>query len=461
MEIKLVQTFREYKKDNKILYLFPNIPFWFVSSNEFESIMDKLKKGVNQEILFPKLGENTKKLILDLIDIGILSKDKKIYDKIEKIVPKKRIWDVYDICEFELTLRCNLKCKHCYISAGIPSEGEITLKEIENVLNNLKEFHKKDMRGKRIVLTGGEPFIREDLLEIIELITKHGFQILINSNGLMINDQHIKSLKKYHNLQICISLDGLKESHENLRGIGTFEKTIEIIKKLSDSGINTSINMLCHKKNFNELEDLFKLTKDLKLHGINPVPVVLMGRAKEFGIEPVPEKEFYRGIFNIFQKNQEYIKLMRRTSFINLVAGLAVNVKSHYCGTGSRGTFFISYDGKVYPCPNMRFANYLLGDIKKRSLLEIIKENPIIKKLSNLSVNTMNDQCKNCDVKYFCGGFCRGETYYNTHNLNSPYIRCIEYKEGIIEALWILSEYPEFFEKRAQEFYENSKELNY
>lgn len=460
MKLRLVETFTKYTRNNLILYLFPNLPFWFVASNKFDVLIKKLQKGIGKDELFSGLGENTRMLIQDLVTIGIISEGNNITRNLEKIVPKKRIWEVYDVCEFELTLKCNLRCKHCYISAGVPSKNEITLKEIEFVLDDLKEFHKKDMCGKRIVLTGGEPFIRKDILEIIDAITKHGFNILINSNGLLISDEQIKRLKKYKNLQICISLDGLKINHEKIRGKNTFDKTLEQIKKLSSFGINTSINMLCHQGNFHDLEKLFELTTNLKLHGINPVPVVLMGRANDFEIKPVPEKYFFRGIFNVLQKKPEYSQLMRRTSFVNMVAALAVNVKSHYCGTGSRGTFFISFDGKVYPCPNMRFANFSLGSIREKRFLEIVKNNPILDKLSCLSVDTMNNKCKNCDVRYFCGGFCRGETFYNTKDINSPYVRCKEYKEGILEALWLLAENPSFFEKRTKEFYDNSKELS-
>lgn len=458
-KLQLVEKLSKYEKDGNLLYVFPNLPFWFVSSSRFDIFMNQLQKGISKEDLFKNLNKNSISLIEKLIDIGIISVNGERKDNLERIVPKKRIWDVYDVCEFELTLKCNLRCTHCYISAGVCDDNEITLNEINNVLDDLEKLHKKDMRGKRIVLTGGEPFIRKDILEIIEEITKRGFQILINSNGLIISDEKIEKLKKYNNMQICISLDGLKESHEKIRGKKTFERTVNKIRKLQVAGINTSINMLCHKKNFHELEALFELTQDMKLHGINPVPVVLMGRAKEFGITPVPEKDFYRGIFEILKKNPKYSELMRRTSFVNLVAGLAVNVKSHYCGTGSRGTFFISYDGGVYPCPNMRFANFSLGNIRKKSFFEIVKNNPIIKKLGKLSVDNMNETCKNCDLRYFCGGFCRGETFCNTKNIKSPYVRCEEYKEGLIEALWILAENPEFFEKRAKEFYENSKQL--
>jgi radical SAM protein with 4Fe4S-binding SPASM domain len=142
------------------------------------------------------------------------------------------------------------------------------------------------------------------------------------------------------------------------------------------------------------------------------------------------------------------------------MGGLACNVKSNYCGTGSRGTYFISHLGDVYPCPNMRFNPFQLGNIKEKSFREVTGSNPTVKKLKLLSVDKMNDKCPSCDVKYFCGGFCRGETYANTGDINSPYVRCEEYREGILEAMWELSANPDLYESKANEFFENASIIN-
>lgn len=106
----------------------------------------------------------------------------------------------------------------------------------------------------------------------------------------------------------------------------------------------------------------------------------------------------------------------------------------------------------------MRFEQFKLGNIREGSFRKITQDNPINSRLKSLSVDKMNDECPSCDVKYFCGGFCRGETYSNTGDINSPYVRCGEYKEGILEAMWELSANPELYEAKAREFLENSKE---
>jgi len=457
MELKLDTSLARHYRGDRVLYIFGNVPYWFVANKQFEPLMSDLEKGIQSEEFFANLGPNTKSLIGDLIKNGVISQDGKKGD-IERLVPNKRIWEVYDALELELTLDCNLRCKHCYIDAGKSRGNEISLSEIEKTLDDLQEMHKSDLRGKRVVLTGGEPFKRSDIIDIVDGIKERGFRTLINSNGLLIDDNHIQRLKGYDGLQICVSLDGLEESHEKIRGKRTYQPTLEAIAKLGDSGINTSINMLCHKGNYRELKDVVMETRDYNLQGINPVPVVLMGRVHQFGIEPVPEKDLYSELFSLVKSDHLFSQRLNRTSLLNFMGGLACNVKSHYCGTGSRGTYFVSHLGDVYPCPNMRFEQFKLGNIREVSFREITQDNPINSRLQSLSVDKMNDECPSCDVKYFCGGFCRGETYSNTGDINSPYVRCGEYKEGILEAMWELSANPELYEAKAKEFLENSKE---
>lgn len=459
MSFKIIKEYSVYHRKEKTLFIFPDIPYWFVGNNKLKLLLKELSNNFQIENIKKKWGCEVVSLIKDLIDMGIIAKNGMRKNNFVHLTPKDHIWDVHDICEFELTLKCNLRCKHCYISAGTGNKKEISKEDIRAVLKDLKKKY-KNKAGKRIVLTGGEPFIRKDIFDILDMIEKIGFGVLINSNGLLINNKTISKLQRYKKLQICISLDGLFKNHEKIRGKGTFIKTIEIIKKLIENNITTSINSLVHQENLKELRDIFNLTKDMKLYGINPVPVVLMGRAKECHIKPVPEKVLFREMYDILKSNKNYTSLLKRTSFVNLVAGLALNIKSHYCGVGSRGTYFISCQGDVYPCPNTRLSSFKLGNVRGKPLLKIIKNNKLLNYLKSLSVDTMNNKCRNCDVRYFCGGYCRGETFYNTGSIVNPYVRCTEYKEGIIESLWVLAENPNFFETKIKEFYENSKRLS-
>jgi radical SAM protein with 4Fe4S-binding SPASM domain len=456
MELALNTSMSRHSRGDNFLYIFGNVPYWFVANKQLDPIIRQLEKGVEQSDLFSKISIPTQSLITDLVKMGIISQDGKTMGDIERLEPKKRVWDTHDVAEFELTLNCNLRCKHCYIDAGKSQGDEISIPIIRRTLDDLVDIHGSDMRAKRIVLTGGEPFIRKDIIDVVNMIKERGFRTLINSNGLLITENHLNQLRDYKGLQICVSLDGTKESHERIRGIGTYELTLRQIRKISGEGIGTAINMLCHQGNYTELSKVIDDTIDIDLQGVNPVPVVSMGRANDYDIEPVPEKDLFREILQL-QKNPAYSQRMTRISLLNFMGALACNVKSHYCGTGTRGTFFISYKGDVYPCPNMRDDLFRLGNVNTEPLKKIIEGNPVIESLGRLNVDDMNDQCPKCDVKYFCGGYCRGETFFNTRDIKAPYIRCGEYKEGILEAMWELSANPKLYEAKAKEFLEKSR----
>lgn len=457
MKLQLVQKYTEFRDSGLYLYIFPEAAYWFSSSQQCTTLFDQLQKGITLDSLNKKADTEIEELLQDLIDVGIVSIDGIIVDNREVISPRGSVRPVRDVCEFELTLQCNLRCQHCYISAGEVTSTELDIDAIARVITDLNIIYAGLQSTRRVVLTGGEPFLRKDLIEIVRLISKSGFQILINTNGLLVSQDHLEQLKIIPGLQICISLDGLKENHEAIRGKNTYERTIDKIKEIQKSGIIATINCLMHKDNYQDLPSMFQLAKDLNLYGINPVPLVLMGRANSNHLRPVPEKIFYRFMFDIMKNDPEVEKLIRRTSFLNFVAGLGLNVKCLYCGTGSRGTHFVACDGNVYPCPNMRYNQFKLGNILKNSLKDILDNNTIIAELQNLSVDSMNNKCKQCDVKYYCGGYCRGETFGITGDINSPYIRCEEYKQGVIECFWLLSRNPDFFQKRISEFHEEAR----
>jgi radical SAM protein with 4Fe4S-binding SPASM domain len=457
MELKLAVDMSRHYRNGNIMYIFKDIPYWFVASGETDDLMSKLEEGISEERIINSMDFSTKTFVEELIQCGIVSKDKQIQGALERYSPQKRIGKVYDVAEFELTLGCNLRCKHCYISAGVSNRDNLTLREIEDTLDDLYEINKEDIRGKRIVLTGGEPFQRKDLLSIVDSIRKRKFTTMINSNGLLIENDQMNYFSNSEDVQICVSLDGTQESHEEIRGKGTYYPTLEKIKELSKRGVPVAINMLCHQGNYKELGSLIEDTKDINLQGINPVPVVLMGRAKENHLDSVPEKELYQEIFKIIKESPSSISRFNKVSLLNFMTALAVNVKSNYCGTGTRGTYFISNIGEVYPCPNMRFNQFNLGNIRKKPFSQIIGGNSIIETLKCLNVDNLNEKCKNCEVKYFCGGFCRGETFANTGDLYAPYIRCEDYHEGILEAMWELSENPLIIKGKVEEFLENIK----
>lgn len=88
---------------------------------------------------------------------------------------------------------------------------------------------------------------------------------------------------------------------------------------------------------------------------------------------------------------------------------------------------------------------YLVGNITTSKFSTMWQESQILRELRSLNVNTLNQKCSQCDFRYFCGGYCRGETIASGKSVMFPYIRCSEWKRGITKILSILSESPDIY----------------
>lgn len=167
-------------------------------------------------------------------------------------------------CTIAVTKRCNLNCKICFFQKQSSSKNEMNLREFENIFSN------KLMRSVSVItLTGGEPFLRKDILEILMLADNklpNLFNLRISSNGTL-TKEIISTIEKITSLSsklitVCISIDGLEATHERVRGKGTYRKTVttlEELKKIEKRVNNLSIEVkfTVMDENVNEIYELY------------------------------------------------------------------------------------------------------------------------------------------------------------------------------------------------------------
>ena len=163
---------------------------------------------------------------------------------------------------FEVTHRCNLRCKMCgyYGEAGVAPNcrDEMSIVEIEKILDNICDF------SPFVTITGGEPFIRKDMIDILELFNERNLKFGILTNGTLVNHDIARKLADLNPAFINISMDGPKEIHEIIRGHNTFDKTIGCIRSLKDNGYqNITINCVISKMNFEHMHKMVGVANDL------------------------------------------------------------------------------------------------------------------------------------------------------------------------------------------------------
>ncbi|MFN8577284.1 MAG: radical SAM protein [Candidatus Sericytochromatia bacterium] len=206
---------------------------------------------VNRNFLewFKSKKENDYWLISDIPNNYALINYKKNYSllKSQELKCKQITWFV--------TNKCNLSCIHCGVSANERKFNDISIQHFENIIPDLK-----DIGVNYITLTGGEPLIRKDIIEIINLLKNNNFKVGMVSNGTYI--EKLKSLKLENMIDaISISIDGLEQNHSHIRKSSkNFKQTIDAIKISKNLGVKiVSIPTCVYPQNINELDALKEL----------------------------------------------------------------------------------------------------------------------------------------------------------------------------------------------------------
>lgn len=466
MSVSLIETPSIHYRNDAAVVIFPSKPYWFSATPEVGVILDALRLE-KPEAIIQKIAESLKltasesnevynEVVQLLYQSGVLSVDGKTA-KMPEISPDFQVNDVENVMVIATTQKCNQFCPMCYAMASQCLQDEMTTDQIKGVINQL---HKMPWQNgiSRVALTGGELFTRSDAMELIEYVHNQGFFAQVNTNATLITDDQIKKLAKFPRLKMSVSLDGSQPAtHELIRGMGTFEVTINTIRSLCQNGISVAINMFVHADNIDEIKKTLLLADSLGVSGFNCLNMMNVGRGNSNRTKKlltgVSLAKFYRKVFEAIRYDQRLQKLMMNSTFANQIMGIAGGVKSHGCGIGTNRAIYVKADGSLYPCADTALPAFRLGNLRTDSLMDIWENSPLLRELRSLNIDTMNEQCSICDVRYQCAGNCRGENFQTTKNLKSPHFKCAEIHDSILELMWILTEEPTLFKIKVDDLY--------
>ncbi len=274
---------------------------------------------------------------------------------------------------FFITSKCNLRCSHCFFHKAISGKSyELTFSEIEKIVSNLSPT-------LSVNLTGGEPFLREDLYEIVRLFNKSGVAefITIITNGF--NTDHIvrtaeKIVSKCFDIRINmgVSIDGFEEHHDKFRNKkGSYKnaiKTINSLKILKQKYSNFDIGIVStlHQGNQYIMNDFRKSVKDQL--GISPGITIIRGDSKSKTLKEV-NSSIYRTTIDMIEKdrqNERNKNFLQKLSSAREILGYNLAYQSYVSKSRTydcyAGTLMgvIYENGDVYPCemlPKSRMGN--------------------------------------------------------------------------------------------------------
>lgn len=279
---------------------------------------------------------------------------------------------------------CNLNCSHCYNADS--KCAALSLHDWKSIISQWRGYFQGNYTSI-VHFKGGEPFLYNDLDELLEFSAGKRLRIMITTNGTILDDKNFKSLEKINkttggNLKLIVSLNGSNpETDALLRGRGAFEKTLKFIKRLSDLGIAFDINYVIHSGNEHDLEQSIQLAKRLGAVQFNILPLVLKGNAKEKGLEKADPGRLLASLKRIYESGDSKIREMLSGSIIDIIQRVASGqFRCLECVAGYKGLLYILPDGSMYSCPNTVLPDFCAGNIKEIGIKGAI-ESTVLKKL--------------------------------------------------------------------------------
>ena len=293
--------------------------------------------------------------------------------------------------DLNVTNRCNFRCKHCAFDSGIIKMSELSLKELEKILKETKQ-----LGGKRVDITGGEPLVRKDLEKIIRLCKKYKYKTELVTNASLLTLDKLKKFKKLGLQGIAISLDGSNsETYNQIRckNKQTFSKVIKNIKLAKKLSFYTKINTVVFQSNLLDLPNIAELCIKLKVDELGLyyfTPVGRGNRTKQLAVEPIAWLRFIRKKLKPFE-NKIKISLefpLIKKQYYNKNLGCIANTEQSHLQ--------ILPDGNVYPCAILASYNKPVANLKEKSVKQIWKNKKLWKNYwKQASSSFCGDSCVN------------------------------------------------------------------
>lgn len=319
------------------------------------------------------------------------------------------------LCVLHITNLCNLKCKHCYASAGNELNNELTYDEIIDIIDQLAE-----MNINYITVSGGEPLARKDVYEIIQYIKSKNINVMITTNGTLIDEEVVKKLKELKIDSVQVSMDShIPEIHDKFRGVeGSFDRAVQAIKLCKKNNIKVSIMLTLSTINREHINELIDFAVSLDVDGFGMERFVPEGRGKNTREIEITSKDLKRCFEVLYNARSKYKNCSFGTndplfSFIDGTAEMMEILSKencNLCGGCSLGkmAFIITPDAQVGLCA--RFYKKI-GSIREKSIRQILDDSELLNIVSDRE--NLKGRCGRCKYKKICGG-CRGWAYNTT-----------------------------------------------
>lgn len=312
---------------------------------------------------------------------------------------------------WEITLACDLACRHCGSRAGRARSDELSTDECLDVVDQLAELGVFE-----VVLIGGEAYLRDDWCDIVERIAARGMSPLITTGGRGFTPERAERAAAAGLASVSVSLDGLEATHDRVRGVrGSFAAAIEAMRNGAAANIPVSANTQINRLSMPELPELLETIIAQGGHSWQIQLTVAMGRAAdepEMLLQPYDLLELFPMIDRLADRCAEADVLLWPGNNVGFFGPYETKLRGttprgHMvsCGAGRWG-LGIEADGTIKGCPSLSTANWAGGNVRENSIQDIWERSSRMRYNRDRTVDDLWGFCRTCYYADNCRAGC-------------------------------------------------------
>jgi radical SAM protein with 4Fe4S-binding SPASM domain len=294
------------------------------------------------------------------------------------------------------TSGCNFQCPFCEASAGAPLPNELTTDEVRDLIDDLAA-----MGAKRFVVSGGEPLVRRDVVELMGHATEQGLDVGLVSNGFLVEERW-EELGKLRFFLYFTSIDGPPEIHDRARGPqGAFDNALSGLRRFAEIGTpNRLVNTVVHPGNLHLLAELRDIVRESAATRWHLTPAAKVGRAAATDDYTLNGNQL-RKVVEFVRESRSVIDvdLGEAHTYLGCLDGFPPG-KPFFCGAGLTRCSIMA-DGSVLACHQVYDTRFAEGNIRERPFSEIWRQG-----FRELRQRRPPDECGGCVHLAACQGGC-------------------------------------------------------
>lgn len=312
---------------------------------------------------------------------------------------------------WEITLACDLACRHCGSRAGRARPDELTTAEALDLVDQLA-----DLGVFEVTLIGGEVYLRDDWCRIVKRIADRGMTPLLTTGGRGLTPERARAAAEAGLASASVSIDGLAVTHDRLRGVqGSHASAIEALAHLRAAGVRVSVNTQINRLSMPELPDVLETLIAAGGHSWQIQLTVAMGRAADEPdvlLQPYDLLELFPLLDRLADRCREADVLLWPGNNIGYFGPLESKLRGTLphghmadCGAGRSG-MGIEADGTIKGCPSLATGRWAGGNVRDNTLREIWEQAPPLRYTRARGVEDLWGYCRECYYADVCKGGC-------------------------------------------------------